>query len=321
MGGVARNNLSPYAQNNTANYSNQNTTVAAAAAPAAPPLVLNDRTESAPAGAATPVPQTSSATTVSADELRMATADTAAPMMLTPGVVGVQKLPSHLAIASTITRGDQMLALDTAGTLFLSTNSGRHWKTVAAPWPGRAVRVTLASLPIAAKQPASPLLDGNASGAALSNSALKSSSGPSITGIITDPAGAIIPGVSLRITNTRTGIVRTATSDRSGHYAVAGLTPDAYQIDGSAPGFEAQRTIVTLAAAQQSVVNMSLRLGAANETIEVSAESSVMDKKVEKRAQKAAKDVPLSEPPAVFEITTDSGEIWTSPDGKSWKRK
>ena len=58
-----------------------------------------------------------------------------------PGGVGsLSRIPSHLAIASTITHGNQMLALDTAGTLFFSTD-GQHWKRVAAQWPGRAVRV------------------------------------------------------------------------------------------------------------------------------------------------------------------------------------
>ena len=323
-GGVARNNLSPYSQNNAASYNGQNTTVANAAVPAPaapPPPVLSPQAPPVPAVAAKSTSQTEYEMSVNAATMDMATTNAAPPMTLAPGVAGVQKLPSHLAIASTITHGDQMLALDTAGTLFVSTNGGRHWKTVSAPWPGRAVRVTLASLPVPAKQPSNPLLGGIASRAALSGSDLKQSPGASISGIITDPTGAIIPGVSLKITDTRTGVVHTATSDRSGHYAVAGLAPDAYQIDASSPAFEEQRRFVTLTAAQQSVVNMSLRIGAASETIEVNSESSIVDKKAERRTQKMAKDVSLSEPSAVFEITTDSGEIWTSADGKSWKRK
>jgi hypothetical protein len=218
-------------------------------------------------------------------------------------------------------RGSQMLALDTAGTLFLSTDGSRHWKKVAAQWPGRAVKVELAALAVPAKQPSNFLLDSADSGPALSTFGLKPMPGASVAGIITDTSGAVVPGVSLKITDTRTGVVRMTTSDRNGHYAAGGLTPDAYQVDASAPGFETQRTTIMLAATQQSVVNLSLRAGATSVTAEVSAAAPMMDTTDEKKKLKVAKAATLSERPAVFAITTDGGEIWTSADGKSWKRK
>jgi len=259
---------------------------------------------------------------VSSADMQTPTTNAAVSMSIAPETMaGVHKLPGHLTIASTITRGGQVLALDTAGTLFLSTDGGSHWKKVAAPWPGRAVRVTLASLPVFAKQSSGPDADSNASATVISQFDLKPPSGPSISGVITDPTGATISGVSIKITDTQTRTVRTTTSDRSGRYAVAGLQPDTYQIDASAPGFAIQRTTVSLTATQQSVVNISLKVGVMSETVEVSDASALAYDKEPKRMRKAAKDAPLSEPSAAFEITTDSGDIWTSADGKNWKRK
>jgi len=321
-GEVAQGNLSPYTQNNNANYSNRSATAASAPAPVAPPPVLSAQAPPAPAVAAKSAPQTMDTVNVISADGKIATTNAAASMSIAPeAFVDLHKLPSHLAIVSTITRGDQLLALDTAGALFLSTDGSRHWKTIATPWPGRAVRVKLASLPAPAKQPSSLDADSNASTSVISTFDLKRPLGPSISGIITDPTGAIIPGASLKIIDTRTGMVRTTTSDHSGRYAVLGLQPDAYQIDASAPGFAAQRTTVSLTAAQQSIVNMSLRAGATSETVEVSDASALAYDKAPQIARKAAKNAPLSEPSAVFEITTDNGEIWTSADGKNWKRK
>jgi Carboxypeptidase regulatory-like domain len=53
-------------------------------------------------------------------------------------------LPSKLPVASMVSRDPQLLALDTAGTLFFSKNEGRHWKIVRAVWPGRAAQLGVA---------------------------------------------------------------------------------------------------------------------------------------------------------------------------------
>jgi hypothetical protein len=51
-------------------------------------------------------------------------------------------LPSGLAVVSRASRGPFMLAIDAAGTLFLSQDHGGTWTQVATQWTGRAVAVT-----------------------------------------------------------------------------------------------------------------------------------------------------------------------------------
>jgi hypothetical protein len=52
-------------------------------------------------------------------------------------------LPSGLAIISSVTARNSTLAIDQAGALFLSNDSGRHWESVFRQWAGRAVDVSI----------------------------------------------------------------------------------------------------------------------------------------------------------------------------------
>ncbi len=52
-------------------------------------------------------------------------------------------LPSGLTIVSSVTVENRTLAIDQAGALFLSRDSGSHWESVARQWTGRAVNVSL----------------------------------------------------------------------------------------------------------------------------------------------------------------------------------
>jgi hypothetical protein len=322
-GVIAHDDRSALAQRGAANQSDKRATTSSAAtpAPAAAAPVMSAEVQPAPAppaAAAKAAPQSSDSVMVAAASPQVETTNASVSTTLASlSVIDARRLPSHLAIASTITRAKQMLALDTAGALFLSTDGGRHWKAVAAQWQGRAVKIGLASLPmLSVKQPMRAYVDGNASASGLAGLDGKAISVSSVGGVVTDSAGAIVPNVLIDVTDSRTSIVRATVSDRNGHYAVGGLAPGTYQIDASAAGFEPWRGAVTVAGAQQSVVNISLRVGAANESVEVSSEDTITMDKVAKKARRDA-----SEPSAAFEITTDSGEIWTSTDGRNWKRK
>jgi hypothetical protein len=54
-------------------------------------------------------------------------------------------LPSKRFAASTISNGLETLAVDSAGDLFLSKDTGKSWRRVAHQWTGKAIRVSLTS--------------------------------------------------------------------------------------------------------------------------------------------------------------------------------
>jgi photosystem II stability/assembly factor-like uncharacterized protein len=55
-------------------------------------------------------------------------------------------LPSGLIAVSTATAQHRTLAIDQAGALFLSEDSGQHWESVVRQWDGRAVEVRVKPL-------------------------------------------------------------------------------------------------------------------------------------------------------------------------------
>jgi hypothetical protein len=91
------------------------------------------------------------------------------------------------------------------------------------------------------------------------------------TGTIVDQSGGVMPGVTVTVTNTATGAVRSTVSNETGLYSVPALPPGAYTLVAELSGF--QTTTVRGAALQvQQVakVNFTLATGTLTESVEVS---------------------------------------------------
>src|SRR5581483_2585136 len=59
----------------------------------------------------------------------------------------------------------------------------------------------------------------------------------SLTGTVSDPSGAVIPGATISIKSAQTGAERDATSDNQGRYTFALVTPGTYKLTAKAAGF------------------------------------------------------------------------------------
>src|SRR5439155_14924685 len=89
---------------------------------------------------------------------------------------------------------------------------------------------------------------------------------------LTDPSGALIPGVQISIKNTATGVTRDLITDETGFYTAPNLLPGVYEVTASAAGFS--KTIqsnITLSVGAQQRLNLSLQVGETNQVVEVSA--------------------------------------------------
>ena len=100
--------------------------------------------------------------------------------------------------------------------------------------------------------------------------------GASVTGIVTDASGAVVPNASIAITNPSTAITRTVTSDTDGHYRADNLIPGNYQFEATAPGFQKQQLAVNVAASLQNQANITLTVGSVSETVTVEAAEAYM---------------------------------------------
>src|ERR1051325_3666607 len=64
----------------------------------------------------------------------------------------------------------------------------------------------------------------------------QSSTGP-LTGIITDPSQANLPGVAIELTNEDTGVVERTSSNQAGEYTIPLLPPGRYRLSAQGKGF------------------------------------------------------------------------------------
>ncbi len=91
-----------------------------------------------------------------------------------------------------------------------------------------------------------------------------------VTGSVQDSTGAAIVGASVKLANTGTGAVQTATSDSSGNFQFVLLPPGNYMVEASNPGFRAfRRDGIIVEAARSLAVPVMLPVGQVTETIEV----------------------------------------------------
>jgi hypothetical protein len=91
-----------------------------------------------------------------------------------------------------------------------------------------------------------------------------------ISGIVQDPSGASIPGASVVLLHTDTGIRRVATTNNDGFYAVSSLAPGAYKITVRREGFQTiVRVGFPLQATEAAVIDFTLQLGSMHEEITV----------------------------------------------------
>ena len=82
----------------------------------------------------------------------------------------------------------------------------------------------------------------------------------SVTGLVTDASGAVIPGATVSVTNKGTNIQSTATTDQSGNYTVPLLPRGEYRVEVSAGGFKRSvREGIVLQVQQTARVDIQMR--------------------------------------------------------------
>ena len=93
-----------------------------------------------------------------------------------------------------------------------------------------------------------------------------------ILGTVTDTSGAVIGGATITVLSPATGIEKKAVSAANGDYSVTYLTPGVYNLTVSASGFASnEQKGIVLEINQQAKINVSLRAGGTEQTVEVQA--------------------------------------------------
>jgi hypothetical protein len=98
-----------------------------------------------------------------------------------------------------------------------------------------------------------------------------------LLGVATDSSGAILPNVTIRVTNLATNTSRETRSDASGSYSLPFLPAGDYSITATVAGFQAQKVDrITLQVQQAARVDFQLKVGDVNESVNVSASAAIL---------------------------------------------
>jgi Carboxypeptidase regulatory-like domain/TonB dependent receptor len=119
-----------------------------------------------------------------------------------------------------------------------------------------------------------------------------------LQGTVTDTQSAVMPGVTLSIRNTATGIERTTVSDNAGQYVAAALAPGHYAIVAHLEGFKDQTSELDLGPAQTAELNIRLGLATIAENVTVSGSAPLIETATVSiggaMAEKTVQEIPLN---------------------------
>src|SRR5882724_1030771 len=96
--------------------------------------------------------------------------------------------------------------------------------------------------------------------------------GATLSGLVTDEQGGPVAGATVSAKNVGTGVVREIATNADGFYSLPNVLPGSYEVNVTAKGFQTLvQKGITLTVGGQQALNVSLKIGQLNQTVEVNA--------------------------------------------------
>jgi hypothetical protein len=100
----------------------------------------------------------------------------------------------------------------------------------------------------------------------------------SVTGVLTDPSGAVIPGAKLTLTDQEKGYTFNTTSDGEGRFLYRSVSPGTYTVTAEMPGFEKTvRTGISVDININATANLRMKISSSTQTVEVNSQNQALD--------------------------------------------
>jgi hypothetical protein len=119
-----------------------------------------------------------------------------------------------------------------------------------------------------------------------------------VSGIVRDETGGVLPGVDVTITNRGTSVARSVTTDSAGSFTMPGLPPGPYQARASLAGFQNDTQQFELTIAANAGLSMTLTVTGAQETVNVAANAVLTETRTSALSalvpQKTIEELPLN---------------------------
>ena len=128
----------------------------------------------------------------------------------------------------------------------------------------------------------------------------------SVSGVLRDVTGAVLPGVLMTLTNASSGTISSTTSDATGSFAFKDVTPGSYRLQARLPGFATILNEMTVASAENVRRMLTLQVGSVTESSVVNCATAV-----------AAVAIPTpgvvrrGQPGPAFGLRYAIGRLWT----------
>src|SRR5437763_10612528 len=99
-----------------------------------------------------------------------------------------------------------------------------------------------------------------------------------ISGTVKDQTGAVLPGAEVTMTQTETGLKRTAVTDEAGSYVLSSLPVGPYRLEAALPGFKTYaQTGIVLEVNANPTINAILQVGQVADQVEVQADAALVE--------------------------------------------
>lgn len=119
-----------------------------------------------------------------------------------------------------------------------------------------------------------------------------------VSGVIHDSAGAVIPGAKVSVTNESTGVKTELVANESGLFVSGPLRPGSYVVEVEATGFSKAAKRIPLEVNERASLTFALEVGAVTESVTIQAEVPVLQTESatlsDVRTERAVKDLPLN---------------------------
>jgi hypothetical protein len=99
----------------------------------------------------------------------------------------------------------------------------------------------------------------------------------SITGVVTDPSGAVVSGATITIHNPVSGFERAATTDGDGHFTISNIPFNSYHLSAKASGFSGHAEDVDVRSTVPVSLTLTLEIGASTETVNVESAGDLIE--------------------------------------------
>lgn len=99
-----------------------------------------------------------------------------------------------------------------------------------------------------------------------------------LSGLVSDPSGAVVPGASIKLQDLATGVAQSTVTTAGGLYSFVSVSPGTYQVTATHQGFETVvQSHVPVTVDQVTTLNLTMTIGSVNQVVTVTSATELVD--------------------------------------------